>query len=170
MGKEQPYNREHKRVFEMSEGASEVIALFQKAKQAEDHDKKVKLMQSFYSRLMQLITPKDEAHFNLSDQVLIDILNGKKMDNYLSVGGGTSGQRIYFENHIIIPSGEDPHKYGFDLESTQFGGFYELESKDRKPRWMLYRKPEGKDWSYGQRYFECFIKEFGDTIVDLNKS
>jgi len=155
---------------EMTDEAREVIRLFQEAKLATDIEEQNKLLQNFYAGLMNIVTPEGERPNGQSDQELKRVvIDGKKLGgyNYLSVGGGTSGQRIYFKNHIIVPSGESPAIYGYDITPEEFQGQYELESKDRKPRWMTYYKPEGSDWSHGQPYWERFVKNFGNEIIDL---
>lgn len=152
---------------EIHEQAREIILIFQRAKAAQDGTERARLMQEFYQKLIAIVTPPNEGFFERTDQDLINIVLENTTHNYLSVGGGTSGQRIYFRNTIMIPMDKDAKKYGADLQATEFSGFYELESQDGKPRWMTYHKPEGSNWPHGQRYWEKFIATFGDDIVDL---
>lgn len=152
---------------EMNERVKEILLAFQAAKASENEEDRGKLIQDFYQKLRKLVTPENEEFFAREDRDLIDnVLEGRK-EMYLAVGGGTSGQRISFKNSIFAKTEEDAKKYGYDLESTEFAGSYELESLDGKPRWMVYGKPEGSDWSHGQRYWERFVSNFGDEVVDL---
>ena len=145
---------------EMNERAREVILAFQKAKVAKNETEQAQLIQVFYQKLMKIVTPENEEFFQKIEKDLADIVLEGKDPQYLSVGGGTAGQRIIFKNSIIIQNQSEQAKYGFDLQSNEFN---ELESQDGKPRWMVYGKPE----SHGQRYWERFIGAFGDEVVDL---
>lgn len=163
---------------EMGPEASEIILLFQKAKEATDEKERLKLLEEFKVKLVRLVAQATRTI--AEDQELPPILvTGVKKysgDNIIILGGGTSGQRIFFKNKIEVYDQQKAERLGKDAKRTEFtwskgkpNELFEitLESADGQPRWMAYYKPEGGDWKFGERYWKRFVEVFGDDIVDL---
>jgi len=133
---------------EMSEEAMGILKLFQEAKTTgSNEEKQNELLRAFYNGLMRIVLPEGEK----SDTELKEILLGKGKkyfyQDYFIVGGGSSGQRIYFKEYN--------------------NSSHNIESNDKKPRWMWYPKPSGRSWTFGEQYWERFNRNFGGEIVDL---
>ena len=166
--------------FEMGPEVSEVISLFQKARKADDEKERIKLLEEFKLKLIRLLqssTENSKPSFAESQELPRVLLTGEKKyfgDDMIFLGGGTSGQRIYFTNHVFLSNdaskadhiGKNAKRSEYRSEKDERLSI-ELESNDGKPRWMTYFKPEGNDWKFGERYWKKFVEIFGDDTVDL---
>jgi len=154
---------------EISPDAQIIINLFGRLKRSRGEEEQRELAQLFYTQLVELITPKGEGHFQENSKELIKILleNSAAPNNYISVGSGTDGHRIWFKNGIRVPSEEEVRRLGKDAIVEKEEDDCWLRSKDGFPRWMAYYKPSSSSWPYGEKYWNRFMDNFGHPVVDL---
>ncbi len=169
--------------FEMGPKAREVISLFQKAKETSDEKEWVKMLEEFVVKLVKLVQPPPPhggptiAESQSLPRILITGERRSLGDDTIFLGGGTSGQRIFLKKEISICDdqakaerlGKGAIRKEFSGKKGQPGESLEinLKSTDGKLRWMIYHKPEGGDWKFGERYWKRFVEVFGDDTVDL---
>jgi hypothetical protein len=114
-----------------------------------DPSKRLQFLEEFKTRLVDLVS--DGSRQSARDQKVPAILaTGEERyfgDDYIFVGSGTSGQRIYFLK-----------------DSSEPGGGQE-ESK--RVRWMGYSEPRERDRQFGERYWKKYMEIFGSEKVDL---
>ncbi len=168
-----PGEQAPKQEIKLTPEAKEIISLFQQAIKETNEQEQDRLFQEFYMKLNQAVTPRDRKP-KTSEMLyyMKDVALGKSRDKTLYIGSGTSGQRIYFQNHIVIPSNERDKiaRLAKDARIIEAGEWVEAESIDGKPRWMRYSQPgggQGGDWELGKEYWNRYMKTFGEEIVDL---
>ena len=146
MSSENP--EQSKKESELSPEIKELLLTFQQAKQEKDEERQNGLLLKFREKLLHIVIPPGESlpseHISRLRKVLLEGSQG--ISNYIPVGGGTDGQRIWFRDNVT--TGDD-----------------EVSSTDGKPRWMAYYEPEGSSRSYGERYWKRYMEAFGNQVV-----
>ncbi len=158
--------------WELTPEAKEVFALFQRAKQTQDEKEQLALFKDFHTKLVRLLTPSQETPLiKVSGERIKKVVLGLDPFNYIALGGGTGGQRIFLEKWVTIYNDRDKaERLGKGAEREIYTeNEITLKSADGKPRWMKYPKPSGGDWHFGERYWNKYIEVFGDEIVDLEQ-
>lgn len=155
---------------EISPLLRELKKLFQAAKKSTDQTEQFRLLRQFFEKLMAAVAPEG-AHPKQADENLKKIILERHFgpDNYLAVGGGTDGQRIFFMSGVVVNAQEAEQLGRGAVVETQ-GNFSFLDSKDNKPMWMVYTKPgdgKGNSWTHGKQYWRRFMQVFGYDIVNL---
>lgn len=163
--------------FEITDHAKKVIGLFKAAKMEQNSEKQEELLQQFHEKLLDILIPPSRSKFDrqifYSDKKLRKIILGENRqyfsDDLISFGTGSHGSRIYFMNNINLTGVEDSNKYAADFtaEELKRGS---VKSRDGKPRWMFYKEPSASDGQAARQYWEGYIKNFGDSIVDLEQN
>lgn len=155
---------------ELSSEGRKIIELFQKAQKTLEPAEREVLLGKFVRQLVLLLETK-EGKIAETQRVPPILLTGQKKyfgDDCVYLGAGTAGQRIFFNDSVIIY--DDPRKaeqLGKDAIIERLTKETLLKSTDGKPRWMVYHFPEGSDQKFGIDFWSRFIQNFGGEIVDL---
>lgn len=129
---------------EVSQEARELINLFQRAKNTIGEER-TNLLRQFLNRLHELISP-GRATWTPDNQLSEIIIDGIDKSP-IPVHTGTEGQRIYFS----------PNK---PYDGTP-------KSVDGKAQWMFYPKPPKDDRYGGKEFYDRFVVNFGEEIVNM---
>ena len=158
-----------KKETELSSEVRDLILTFQKAKEARTEDEQNMLLEQFRLKLLKIVIPEGEGLPSENVQRLRKVLleGSQNISNYIPVGGGTDGQRIWFRSQITVKGEGELDRLGKGANVEPFQDTYALDSKDDKPRWMAYYEPEGSSRGYGERYWKRYMEAFGNQVIDL---
>ena len=146
--------KEHGIGGELTKEASEVLKIFQQFKVSSETNKQIELAEKFSESLLDLVDPKHLGEHNKAPrgQKLVKLLTDGILDGInnhtLYFSTGTSGNRIFFSDHLTNPN-----------ESLK-----DIESIDGKIGFMFCPKP---DSNIGLEEYNNFVKHFGSSQVDL---
>lgn len=153
---------------ELKGEARELILLFQRARVSQNSEEQLALFQEFYNKLMEMVTPVEESVPKESaERVRQNVNREPGSGGYLSVGSGTSGQRIFFRNAIYVENEAQAQQLGRGAKTEKIEDKLEMTNEDGAPRWMHYPKPGKNDGAHGERYWKMYMARFGNEMVDL---
>jgi hypothetical protein len=132
---------------ELTERASEIIGLYQKALNVVDKEEKEKALNEFGLSLVKLLVPKFEPKFEIEEKSAVDTMINGLGAATLYFGSGSAGDRVFFR------------RWNMDTDDN---------SRDGKVGWMLYPRPDGKI-SYQPEQYKRWIDNFGSEYVDLRQ-
>ncbi|MBI4049196.1 MAG: hypothetical protein HY395_00035 [Candidatus Doudnabacteria bacterium] len=133
------------RTKELTPQAKELIGLFQRARNSASPQDKTALLREFVNKLHELISP-GRSTWTPDDQLSGIIVEGVDKSP-IPIHTGTNGQRIYFSRNKPYDGTE--------------------KSADGKVQWMFYPEPPKDDRYGGREFYNRFLENFGDEIVDM---